>query len=163
MHASVYNSSSEALTSLTSSLQTLIQLNSFDQLVTKTCPRLLRFNRWLLYFDEWSGTVLNKERKKEPVHQKEVTTCTAVPHTVRTNRRWNAPTAYCFSLFLAEQLRGSKRQNIAVGLCVLGSLHLICTAVGTIQTFHPPAQKHPSSDVVKNLKKRFGHYSISHT
>ena len=36
MHASVCISSSEALTSLTSSLQTLIEINSFDQLVTKT-------------------------------------------------------------------------------------------------------------------------------
>ena len=45
MHASVCISSSEALTSLTSSLQTLIEINSFDQLVTKTCPRLRRFNR----------------------------------------------------------------------------------------------------------------------
>ena len=45
MHASVYNSSSEALTSLTSSLQTLIEISSFDQLVTKTYPRLRRFNR----------------------------------------------------------------------------------------------------------------------
>ena len=25
--------------------------------------RLRRFNRWLLYFNEWSGTVLNKEKK----------------------------------------------------------------------------------------------------
>ena len=64
MHASVCISSSEALTSLTSSQQTLIEINSFDQLVTKTYPRLRRFNRWLLYFNEWSGTVLNKERKE---------------------------------------------------------------------------------------------------
>ena len=27
-------------------------INSFDQLVTKTYPRLRRFNRWLLYFNE---------------------------------------------------------------------------------------------------------------
>ena len=53
-------SSSEALTSLPSSQQTLIEINSFDQLVTKTYRRLRRFNRWLLYFNEWSGTVLNK-------------------------------------------------------------------------------------------------------
>ena len=45
MHASVGISSSEALTSLTSSLQTLIEINSFDQLVTKTYPRLHRLNR----------------------------------------------------------------------------------------------------------------------
>ena len=45
MHASVCISSSEALTSLTSSQQTLIEINSFDQLVTKTYPRLRRFNR----------------------------------------------------------------------------------------------------------------------
>ena len=45
MHASVCISSSEALTSLTSSLQTLIEINSFDQLVTKTHPWLRRFNR----------------------------------------------------------------------------------------------------------------------
>ena len=65
MYASVCISSSEALTSLTSSLQTLIEINSFDQLVTKTYPRLCRFNRWLLYFNEWSGTVLNKEKKED--------------------------------------------------------------------------------------------------
>ena len=46
-----------------SSLHTLIEINSFDQLVTKTYPRLRRFNRWLLYFNEWSGRALNKERK----------------------------------------------------------------------------------------------------
>ena len=45
MHASACISSSEALTSLTSSLQTLIEINSFDQLVTKTYPRLRLFNR----------------------------------------------------------------------------------------------------------------------
>ena len=45
MHASVCISSSEALTSLTSSQHTLIEINSFDQLVTKTYPRLRRFNR----------------------------------------------------------------------------------------------------------------------
>ena len=39
MHASVCISSSEALASLTSSVQTLIEINSFDQLVTKTYPR----------------------------------------------------------------------------------------------------------------------------
>ena len=65
MHASVWISSSEALTSLTSSLQTLIEINSFDQLVTKTYPRLRRFNRCLLYFNEWSGTELNKEKIKK--------------------------------------------------------------------------------------------------
>ena len=65
MHASVCISSSEALTSLTSSQQALIEINSFDQLVTKTYSRLRRFNRWLLYFNEWSGTVLNKEEKKK--------------------------------------------------------------------------------------------------
>ena len=57
-------------TSLTSSLQTLIEINSFDQLVTKTYPRLCRFNRWLLYFNKWSGTVLNKERKKDIMHKR---------------------------------------------------------------------------------------------
>ena len=35
----------ECKTSLTSSLQTLIEINSFDQLVTKTYPRLRRINR----------------------------------------------------------------------------------------------------------------------
>ena len=45
VHASVCISSSEALTSLTSSLQTFIKINPFDQLVTKTYPRLRRFNR----------------------------------------------------------------------------------------------------------------------
>ena len=67
MHASVCISSSEALTSLTSSQQTLIEINSFDQLVTKTYSRLRRINRWLLYFNEWSGTVLNKEKKEKKV------------------------------------------------------------------------------------------------
>ena len=60
---------SEALTSLISSQQTLIEINPFDQLVTKTYSRLRRFNRWLLYFDEWSGTVLNKERNKEIIRK----------------------------------------------------------------------------------------------
>ena len=32
-------------------------------------PRYCRFNRWLLYFDEWSGTVTNKERKKERIRK----------------------------------------------------------------------------------------------
>ena len=45
MHASVCFSYSEALTSLTSSLQALTEINYFDQLVTKTYPRLRRFNR----------------------------------------------------------------------------------------------------------------------
>ena len=61
-HNSVCISSSEALTSLTSSLQTLIEINSFDQLVTKTYPRLRRFNRWL-FLNEWGGTVLNNEEE----------------------------------------------------------------------------------------------------
>ena len=52
MHASVCISSSEALTTLTSSLQILIEINSLDQLVIKTYPRLRRNNRWLLYFNE---------------------------------------------------------------------------------------------------------------
>ena len=39
------------------------------QLVTKTYPRLRRFNRCLLYFNEWSGTVLNKERKNEMLRE----------------------------------------------------------------------------------------------
>ena len=33
-------------------------INSFDQFLTKTNPRFHRFTRWLLYFNEWSGTVL---------------------------------------------------------------------------------------------------------
>ena len=41
--------------------------HAYDQLVTKTYPRLRRFNRWLLYFNEWSGTVLNKKRKDDKV------------------------------------------------------------------------------------------------
>ena len=45
MHTSVCISSSEALASLSSSLQTLIEINSFDLIVTKTYPRLRRFNR----------------------------------------------------------------------------------------------------------------------
>ena len=45
MHASVCISSSEALTSLTSTLQTLIEINSFDQLVTKTYPQFRQFIR----------------------------------------------------------------------------------------------------------------------
>ena len=49
---------------LTSSLQTFIEINSVDQLATKTYPRLRRFNRWLLFFNEWNGTLLNKERKE---------------------------------------------------------------------------------------------------
>ena len=44
-------------------LQSLIKNNPFNQLVTKTHPRLRRYNRWLLYFTELSGNVLKKERK----------------------------------------------------------------------------------------------------
>ena len=44
-------------------LQILIEINSFDQLVTKTYPRLRRFSRWLLCFNGRSGTVWNKEKR----------------------------------------------------------------------------------------------------
>ena len=40
------------LTLLTLSLQSSIMINSFDQIVTKTNPRLRRFNCWLLYLNE---------------------------------------------------------------------------------------------------------------
>ena len=55
------NSRSAEVQPLTQPLRTLI---SFDQLVIKINPRLRRFNRWLLCFNEWSGTVLSKERER---------------------------------------------------------------------------------------------------
>ena len=42
------------------------------QFVTKTNPRLHRFNRWQSYFNEWSCTVLNEHRKKKGRKYKEV-------------------------------------------------------------------------------------------
>ena len=50
------------------SLQSSIKINSFDQPVTKTNPRLHRFNPWVLCFNERSGTVLNKESRKKRFH-----------------------------------------------------------------------------------------------
>ena len=50
------------------SLQTSFTINTFDQFVTKTNPRSHRFNRWLLNFNEWSGTILNKEEEDQLSH-----------------------------------------------------------------------------------------------
>ena len=77
-------------------LQSLIKAHYFDQLVTKTNPRLRRFNRWLLYFKKWSGTV-KKERLCVPQRWREcflsgwvkagllaqVWCCTGMMHGVR--------------------------------------------------------------------------------
>ena len=53
----------KALASLTSSLHSLIETNSFDQLGTNPNPRLRRLNRWLLHFDEWGGAVAKKKER----------------------------------------------------------------------------------------------------
>ena len=102
-------SSSEAMTSLTSSLQTLIEINSFDQRVTKTYPRLRRFNRWLLYFNEWSGTVLNKEKKEEAYKPKKDAVC------------WKR-SAYRLTLLIHEDL---KRKSYRAVLSFPNSLCVI--------------------------------------
>ena len=70
--------SSETLTLLTYFLPSITKFNSFDSLVTTPNPRYCRFIRWLLYFNEWSGTVTNKERKKGAM--------TAIP--VCASKRW---------------------------------------------------------------------------
>ena len=56
----------EVLTSLTSSLQSLFKINSFDKWVTKTHRRLYWLIRWLLCFNEWKECKTDsKERKKK--------------------------------------------------------------------------------------------------
>ena len=56
--------SSETLTLLTYFLPSITKFNSFDTFVTTPNPRYCRFNRWLLYFNEWSGTVTKKIDRK---------------------------------------------------------------------------------------------------
>ena len=50
---------------LTQFLLSITKVNSVDTLVTTSHPRYFWFNFWLLYFNEWSGTVANKEKQKE--------------------------------------------------------------------------------------------------
>ena len=47
-------------------------INSFDQFLTNHNPRLHRFNRWMLHFNEWSGYRKNERKYTHTLKSKYV-------------------------------------------------------------------------------------------